>query len=258
MIYSFPSTSAVSSLTDKLHALFGLMLRTPSFILVCNLAFSCLPFATCILVCNMCNLLLRVHMDCWQYFYITRNTQAGLSWQVKTHSWKTIEIHKAETENCAWVLWWCMHSREVHSSGGWKRGSRPCIETSPNLQFQHGQTFYFSFRSMKSVGLSEKHFHSDLWGWPVKKLCVLLCMPQNAPECARMRLRTPKIIKISWGSMPLDPPRMNNCGAAMFTTSPNDIPTTPPDRKSYVQPCMHSFTCLLSGYLYNQSTAEIW
>ena len=37
----------------------------------------------------------------------------------------------------------------------------------------------------------------------LKKLCALLCVLQN--ECIRMHLRTHKITKISWGSIPLDP-----------------------------------------------------
>ena len=63
----------------------------------------------------------------------------------------------------------------------------------------------------------------------LKKLFVLLCMPQNAQECTRMHLRTPKITKISWGSMTPDFPRVNDCRAAMFSTSANDI--APPDGK---------------------------
>ena len=70
----------------------------------------------------------------------------------------------------------------------------------------------------------------------LKKLCVLLCMPQIAPECTRMHLRTPKITKISWGSVPPDPPyRVNDCRVVMFSTSANE--NVPPDGKSYVRPC---------------------
>ena len=55
---------------------------------------------------------------------------------------------------------------------------------------------------------------------PLKKLCMLLCMPQNAPECTSEHLKSSKF---PGGSMPPDPPRVNNSRAAMFTTSPNDI-----------------------------------
>ena len=47
-----------------------------------------------------------------------------------------------------------------------------------------------------------------------------------ASECTRMRLTTPKIIKISWGSMPPDPPGVNNCRAAMFSIV--QVMTLPP------------------------------
>ena len=40
-----------------------------------------------------------------------------------------------------------------------------------------------------------------------------------ASECTRMRLRTPKI---SWRSMPSDPPRVNSCRVAMFSTTANE------------------------------------
>ena len=46
----------------------------------------------------------------------------------------------------------------------------------------------------------------------------LLCMPQNTPECTGLS-RTPKNSKISWGSMPPDPPTAKDCRAAMFSTS---------------------------------------
>ena len=36
----------------------------------------------------------------------------------------------------------------------------------------------------------------------LKKLCLLLCMPQNAPECASEHI---KLLKISW-SVPPNPP----------------------------------------------------
>ena len=49
----------------------------------------------------------------------------------------------------------------------------------------------------------------------LKKLCVFLCMPQNVPECASEHLKVPKL---SWGTMPPDPPKVNNCRAAMFST----------------------------------------
>ena len=40
---------------------------------------------------------------------------------------------------------------------------------------------------------------------PLKKLCVFLCMPQTAPECTRMRLRTHKTRK----NFPPDPPPLS-------------------------------------------------
>ena len=73
------------------------------------------------------------------------------------------------------------------------------------------------------VAASNDDFHDEPL---LKKLCVLLCMPQNAPQNTT----------ISWGSMPPDPPRVNNCREAMFTTSPNDIAAPPPDGESYVWP----------------------
>ena len=54
--------------------------------------------------------------------------------------------------------------------------------------------------------------------------------------CLRMHLRTPKIMKTYWWSMPPDPPRVNDCGVATFS---DDI--APPDGKSYVQPCICSY-----------------
>ena len=41
--------------------------------------------------------------------------------------------------------------------------------------------------------------------------------------CLRVHLNAPKINKISWGSMPPDPPTVNDCRAAMFSTSANEI-----------------------------------
>ena len=38
-----------------------------------------------------------------------------------------------------------------------------------------------------------------------------------------MTIRTPKITKISWGSMPPDLPILNGCRAVVFSTSGNDI-----------------------------------
>ena len=63
----------------------------------------------------------------------------------------------------------------------------------------------------------------------IKKLCVFSI-------CLRMHLRT---LNISWGSMPPDSPRVKDCRAAMFSTSANDI--APPDGKSYVRPCTHTY-----------------
>ena len=53
---------------------------------------------------------------------------------------------------------------------------------------------------------------------------VYLRMHQNAPK-----------VKISWRSMPPDPSRVNNCRAAMFSTSASGI--APLDGKCYVRPC---------------------
>ena len=58
--------------------------------------------------------------------------------------------------------------------------------------------------------------------------------------CLRMHLRTPKITKISWGSMPPDSPKVNNWRVTMFFTSAKDI--APPRWKTlYVRPCIHCF-----------------
>ena len=54
----------------------------------------------------------------------------------------------------------------------------------------------------------------------LKKLWVLLCMPWNAPECASEHLKLPKFPE---GVSPQDPSRVDNCRAAMFSTSANDI-----------------------------------
>ena len=53
--------------------------------------------------------------------------------------------------------------------------------------------------------------------------------------CFSVRLSTPKIIKISCGNMPLDPPRINNCRVAMFSILANDI-APPPHGISYARP----------------------
>ena len=58
----------------------------------------------------------------------------------------------------------------------------------------------------------------------LKKLCVLLCIPQNAPECAKIFLGG------GGGACP-DPPRVKDCREGMFSTSANDI--APLDGKSY-------------------------
>ena len=51
---------------------------------------------------------------------------------------------------------------------------------------------------------------------PLKKLCVLLCMPQNAPEF-------PLNCQNFLAKHPPDPPIVNGCMAAMFSISANDI-----------------------------------
>ena len=50
-----------------------------------------------------------------------------------------------------------------------------------------------------------------------------LCASLYASECTRMCLRAHKIAKISWGSIPPDPPRVRNCSTAMFSTSANSF-----------------------------------
>ena len=65
----------------------------------------------------------------------------------------------------------------------------------------------------------------------LKKLCVLLCMPQNVSECSSEHL---KLLKFPGGACPQTPPTMNSCRVPMFSTSANDI--APPHGKSYVQP----------------------
>ena len=65
----------------------------------------------------------------------------------------------------------------------------------------------------------------------IMKLCVVLCMPQNAPECTSEHLKLPKFP----GEACPQTPRVNDCRAAMFSTSANDI--APPDGKSYARPC---------------------
>ena len=64
----------------------------------------------------------------------------------------------------------------------------------------------------------------------------LLNTSLHASECTRMHLRTPKI---SWGTMPPDPTRLNDCRAAMFSTSAN----TPLPR--WKKLCMALFSCTL-------------
>ena len=63
-----------------------------------------------------------------------------------------------------------------------------------------------------------------------------------------MCLRTPKIINISWGSMPPDPPRVNDCRVAMFSTSANDI--APPDGKGYLRSCkLYIQLCIVIAFV---------
>ena len=63
---------------------------------------------------------------------------------------------------------------------------------------------------------------------PLNKLCVFLCMPQNAPECTSEHLKLPKF---PGGACPPDPPRVKDCRAAMFSTS-----FAPPNKRNYVRP----------------------
>ena len=82
---------------------------------------------------------------------------------------------------------------------------------------------------VSSVPVAHAASNDDDNGEPLlKKLCVFFCMPQNVPECASEHLKVPKL---SWGTMH---PKVNNCKAAVFSTSANDI--APPDGKSYVRP----------------------
>ena len=62
----------------------------------------------------------------------------------------------------------------------------------------------------------------------LKKLCVLLCMPQIARESTSEHLKLPKF---PGGSSPPDPPRVKDCRAAMFSTSGNNFAPSP-DKKT--------------------------
>ena len=73
--------------------------------------------------------------------------------------------------------------------------------------------------------------------WQAMMILMMSLFSRNSvcfSVCLRMRLRTPKIIKIFWGSIPPDPPTVNNCRVAMFSTSAND--TAPPDEKVMYSP----------------------
>ena len=75
----------------------------------------------------------------------------------------------------------------------------------------------------------------------LKKLCVLLCMPQNVPECTSQHLILPG------GSMPV-----NNCRVAMFSTSAQRMTLLPQMEKAMHSPAvqMHKKSwCKLSGSL---------
>ena len=58
----------------------------------------------------------------------------------------------------------------------------------------------------------------------LKKLCVLLCMPQNAPECTSEHL-------IFLGEYAPRPPKENDCTVALFSTSANNV--APPRWKAF-------------------------
>ena len=97
-----------------------------------------------------------------------------------------------------------------------------------------------------------------LWWWDSSQ--EALCAPLYASECTRMHLRTPSITKMSCGSMPPDPPRVNGCWAAMFSTSANDI--APPhfalnNQESHPYPNFHLFddfehNCICNNLLQTQ------
>ena len=82
-------------------------------------------------------------------------------------------------------------------------------------------------------------------------MLMMMSLFSRSSVCLRMHLRTPKITKTSWGSVPPDPPRVNNCKAVMFSTSANEI--APPDGRSYVRPCR----VVISVCVYAHSTLEV-
>ena len=59
-----------------------------------------------------------------------------------------------------------------------------------------------------------------------------------------MRLKTPKITKISWGSIPPDPPTVKDCMAAMFSTSANNFA---PPGKAYMTVRCRNLTAAYFG-----------
>ena len=64
----------------------------------------------------------------------------------------------------------------------------------------------------------------------LKKLCVLPCMPQNAPECASEHLNF-------LGEHAPRPPKVNDCRVAMFSTSANDIAPPQIEKVMYGPEC---------------------
>ena len=62
---------------------------------------------------------------------------------------------------------------------------------------------------------------------------MLLCMPQNVPECASEHLK----------SMPPDPPRVKDCRADMFSISANDI--APQIEEVMYGPDVHALLCVV-------------
>ena len=75
-----------------------------------------------------------------------------------------------------------------------------------------------------SSSASNDHFDDEPL---LKHVCVLPCMPQNAPECASGHL---KLSNLPGGACPT----VNDYIGAMFSTLANDI--APTDGKSYVWP----------------------
>ena len=79
------------------------------------------------------------------------------------------------------------------------------------------------------VPCSSSASNDDLWWWASSQ--EALCASLYATGCTRTYLITPKITKISWGTMPPDPLRLKSCRAAMFSTSANNFAHPSPQIK---------------------------